>query len=121
MIVSDWPTTLPQSVLESGYGKEKGDTYIESEMSAGPPKRRRVSTTSNDIHKMSFRITRDQYLTLDNFYDDTLNGGVGSFRFIDPMTLTTKVFEFASKPQYVPGGGIYFLVSFQCRELYAES
>lgn len=106
-----WPAQLQDYLNEDSFRYAFGNTVIKTEMEVGPPKRRRRSTEAIDSISCTIDMEYDDISILKNFYDTTLNGGVDSFEFTDPFTLTTKEYKFDGPPQVRPIGGRWFRVS----------
>ena len=85
MATETWPATLPQQLRRQGYRQARGDNRIITPTETGPPKRRRRSTAAIGSLRGSMTLSYDQVQTLSTFYDDTLNDGVDSFNFPDPL------------------------------------
>jgi len=79
-----WPATLPQSFLTDGFGEESANNTIESDVSIGPKKVRRRSTSG--VRKMSgaLMMTTAQYATFRTFVSVTIKDGALTFTFPDP-------------------------------------
>jgi hypothetical protein len=112
-----WPITLQQLLNESGFGITRGETVLRSDMDSGPAKTRRRFTKSVDSYTASIWVDETQYLTFENFYDTTLNGGTLPFTFPHPITQVPTDFRFKSPPKYSPVGGGTWSVSFEWEKL----
>jgi hypothetical protein len=66
-----WPATLPQCFIPDTEQEEEGDNLVETPEVAVPKSR---PLSSNPARKISgsFRVTREQWLTLRGFGDTTL-------------------------------------------------
>jgi hypothetical protein len=115
--MANWPATLQQKVNEGGFRKSFGSTKITSNNDVGPAKVRRRFTKRIDNHNITMNLSRDQYDTFNNFYDTTLNGGVESFTFIDPITDTEQTYRFVGDPAITPIGGNEFLLQMVWEQL----
>lgn len=107
-----WPSTLQQLLSEASFGIEEGDTTIRSEVDVGLAKVRRRFTKGVDRYSASIYLTVDQYTTFKNFFNVTLNGGVLTFNFNDPITQELSEYRFVGAPQYSSLGGGNFTASF---------
>ena len=98
--MATWPTTLPAITFPVGYAKR--ETRIRTQMEAGPDKvRTRFSNETIDVATPDMVLTKAQVDTLETFFVTTLNGGVDTFTWDDPMTgLSTDNFRFVERPRY---------------------
>jgi hypothetical protein len=115
-----WPLSLQQLLEEASFNYSKGDTVIRSEMEVGPAKVRRRFTKS--IDRINGQITinqRDlnQFNTLENFFDTTLNGGTKPFYFDHPITGVPSIFRFVGPFNVVSQGGGIFTAQFVWEKL----
>lgn len=108
-----WPATIDQNILQDGFRQQAKDIVIRTTMEAGLDKLRRRYTTAiiNITPQMILDYT--QQATLEDFYNITLQGGVLTFNFDDPVSGTTKEYRFLSPPIYTPYGGLYFIVTME--------
>lgn len=109
--MANWPVTLPQSVLQEGFGETLPDTSVRTAMDAGPPKVRRRTTAAVRPISAAIVVDATQASTLETFYLDTLKGGALPFDMVDPRTGVTASFMFAAPPAYVPLSGTHWRVS----------
>jgi len=109
--MASWPLTLQQFINESGFNLDIGDTSISTTMDVGLDKKRRRYTKGIDMFSVTIDLEKDDYLTLYNFYNDTLNGGVNSFTFDHPLTGVSSDWRFKGAPNVAPKGGLWFRVS----------
>jgi len=108
MSVPTWPTTLPQSMLMSGYGGSPGDNQLRSNMDVGPAKVRRRSTAAPRKETGNVILSRDQLATFREFYDDILLSGALRFTWHDPTDPETTVeMRFAEKPAWTAQEGFF--------------
>ena len=113
----DFPSSLQQLLNESGFKQDIGSTTIKSSMGVGQDKVRRRYTKSIDKFSCSIDIEKNDYLILYNFFNTTLNGGVGTFYYDHPITGVQTVFRFIGTPSFVPMGGTWFKSSFTWEEI----
>lgn len=104
-----WPPALQDYVNEESFGIQTGSTVLVSDMDVGPPKKRRRFTRSVDKFEVTITIDAADYLTMYNFFDSTLNGGVEQFEFNHPITGVPTNFRM-NEPKYTPKGGATFMV-----------
>ncbi len=95
-----WPASLPQNPLKAGFVEEGPDGLLFSEMDAGPAKARRRFTSGTRIFKMSVKVTKAQYDTLDLFFETTLVLGSVPFTWVHPITKSAETFRFRKKIIY---------------------
>jgi len=98
MSAGSWPSGLPQLPLV-GVAEEHLANYIESDVDAGPPKRRRNTTKRRIIQTVSLEFTGAQYAIFKTFYQDTLEDGALTFDWTDAVDDTAVEFRFAEPPQ----------------------
>ena len=72
-------------------------------MDVGPPKVRRRITKGTDIYNVTIIVDSAGYSTLENFFDNTLAGGVKQFEFDHPITGNTEIYRM-QEPRYTPVG-----------------
>lgn len=112
-----FPSTLQDKVNVAGFSHSIGDTIIRSEVDVGLAKVRRRYTKGIDMFETSIDLDIDDYNTLYNFYNTTLNGGTLTFNYENPLTQTTSEFRFKGPPQITPLGGRYFRVNMSWEEM----
>jgi len=93
MASESWPASLPQDAFVS-LNVKKQDGRIRTQMDAGPPKMRRKYTAVREIVNHSMIMDGADKKTLDNFWENNLNGGVERFDWSDPTTDNTVEFRF---------------------------
>jgi|GEM_PF-2190178 len=74
-MISTWPLALPTAVRD-GHGYEDQDGRSVTDMTSGPPRLRRLFRNTSRRYRMKFHFTRLQLRTFENYYNDTLGGGV---------------------------------------------
>lgn len=102
-----WPASLPQYVLEQGYGENLEDQSMETQMDSGPAKIRRRFTTSTRRFQVVVQMTPEEADIFETFYLNTVSGGSVPFDWVHPRTRVAKTFRFR-KPApsiQVAGGG----------------
>lgn len=109
-MASEWPAVLQQKILESGFGLGIGGTTLTTDMDIGLPKKRRRYTKGVDGFNTTIHLKDDLYQTFYDFYNTTLNGGVGYFLFDHPITGEEREFQFADDPGISSLGGKVFSV-----------
>lgn len=108
-----WPAVLVDKLNVQGFQRLLGSTTVESEVEIGLPKVRRRFTKPINRIQAQFQIERTDVDTFEDFYNTTLNGGVTTFEFTDPISNTLKEYRFDtnSPPSYTPIGANHFNVS----------
>ena len=75
-------------------------------MDIGLRKIRRRYTKQIDVYDVSMDISREDYPDFEYFYNTTLNGGVNTFYYNDPLTGNQETYRFdpSTTPSAVPIG-----------------
>ena len=89
-----WDPGLPQIPQQAGFEEQKPNVTVRTEMSTGPAKVRRRSTTNVTKFKMTFQMTASQVNIFDVFFNTTVAGGALSFSFPDPRSGIIGNFRF---------------------------
>lgn len=105
-----WPGTLPQTPLLEGYTESLPNQVIRSQMETGPAKVRRRFTAAIKPFTVNLLMTLAQTVTLETFYETTLNGGVDQFTWLHPRTTDAITFRFVSPPVFVTRGVLFGVV-----------
>lgn len=108
-----WPAALPSDILSSGFKQQAKSNTIRSTVEAGLDKIRRRYTTPIVDSTVTMVMTFAQHDTLETFFNTTLQGGVLSFGFTDPITSTLSEYRFLIEPSYSSVGCSKLLVSMQ--------
>lgn len=98
MTTPAWPATLPQFVLESGYGEALPDVTIESQVDGGAPKRRRRFTTAWRPIDCAIECDATQAATFETFWGATCASGSLDFTWVHPRTRTAATFRWRGGP-----------------------
>ncbi|MCM1497278.1 MAG: hypothetical protein NC124_02315 [Clostridium sp.] len=94
MISEVWPLGLPQIPLTNGFSMTIGRSeVIKSDMDTGPSKRRRRSMSAPRPMKVSMVLTINQVLLFEEWYDNTIMGGVKPFKWVNPLTGAETYFQ----------------------------
>lgn len=106
----NWPEGLPTIAMERSFVESPPDLKIRTEMDSGIAKVRRRFTSG--VRPMSFDIpmTLDQVEIFDQFYSQDLASGALSVDFPHPRTGNMVEIRILGVPQYVPRGGLNWLV-----------
>jgi hypothetical protein len=94
-----WPVTLPQKFQQDGFVDTEPNTFVKTEMDAGPPKIRRRFTATHRPVSGSMIMTSTQKAALRTFYQTY---GAMPFTFPDPDSAGTVEMIFMAPPEYVP-------------------
>lgn len=109
-MAENFPGSLQDKFNEQGFSYQIGETKLTSSMDVGPSKMRRRFTKGIDKVSASINLEYDDKETLVDFHNTTLNGGVDTFLFEDPFTLTDIEYRFVEAPSIDPIGGRWFNV-----------
>lgn len=113
-MTASWPADLPQYVQANSSETLPNET-IESQVANGPPQfRRRIRGLVREF-TLSIHCTPDQSKIFEEFYRDTLSGGVLPFSWVNPRTQAGGLFRFKGPPpryQVTPTGASV-IVAFQ--------
>lgn len=116
MINIIYPPTLPDRPLTDNFSQTIGRSQvIETEMDSGPAKRRRRSMSAPKPYTMNMVLDISQVDIFEDWYDNTLQGGVKAFEWVDPIKRTPAYFQFtkpSERPTISPwnNSGTYFLL-----------
>ena len=112
-----FPITLQDKLNSGSFSYNLGETKIRSETEIGPAKMRRRVTRAIDTLSASIDLEFDDWQTLKDFHDTTLDGGVNTFEYVHPFTQVTATFRFVSAPSLSPMGGRMFKVNMQWEQV----
>jgi len=108
----DWPPTLYGLILKEGFQENPPENVLRTEMSVGPAKVRRRSTSAVRNFTVQLFLTTTLVATFETFYVTTSKSGSLAFNFRSPRTKTLADHRFVSVPVYIPKNQGY-IVSFQ--------
>lgn len=103
-----WPENLPQSPLLDGLQETLPDNVLRTKMEQGPPKLRRRGTDAPAKITAQFLLDTTQCGVLENFYAETLAGGVKRFTFTHPRSGAAVLCRMAQPPELAALNGGYF-------------
>jgi len=83
-----WPAQLPQA--PASWNEQPSPVAIWTENDSGPSKSRLRFTKPKRTASMSFLLTIEQYIILDDFYNLTLKGGTIPMVFTHPWRKQAK-------------------------------
>lgn len=109
-----WPTGLPQKFLREGFGETRTPNVISSGMEIGAPQTRARSTWKGLSYTGNMRITYQQKIIFENFYQFTTISGTQIFEFPDPYVSDAIIevkFDGETPPSTALWGGEYFTLS----------
>lgn len=87
----NWPSTLPQFVLEQGYSRNLLSNLIRTDNSLGEAKVRRRNTKILYNLTVSMVMSQTQFATFESFFQSTLGLGALSFNFPEPEDTSTTI------------------------------
>jgi len=94
-----WPGTLPQDVFVGATrGQQTG--FVRSEMDTGPPKMRKKFTAVVINIQSRMVFTGAQLVVFWDFYNITLDQGVLTFDWKDPLDDSSKSLRFVASPDF---------------------
>ena len=112
-----WPGSLQDLLNEENFSFSVGETVIRTDMDIGPAKVRRRTTKSIDKLTGSVNLTTAQFTVFYDFYDITLDGGVNTFMYDDPITGVATEYRFTRPPEVRSLGGGQFRTSFEWEKI----
>lgn len=112
-----WPGGLQQKLNADNFNVQIGNVNTRTDMDVGLAKVRARYTVGIDVYTTSIDLDIDDYDTFTTFYKTSINNGVDSFTFDDPLTGSSGTFRFAEAPQIAPLGGRIFRVSMKWEKL----
>lgn len=107
MAVPNWPSTLPNELLQRGYSHETADALLRSSMEVGPSKVRRRHTAGVENVTGNMLLTEAQLGVLRSFFDVTLKYGALRFSASDPVSLVAREFRFTAPIKWTMISGFY--------------
>jgi hypothetical protein len=81
-----WPSTVPDSLQESGYSYEAQSGVIRTNMDTGPAKVRRRFTAVSKTHKGNIILTKTQLATWESWFENVIIFGTLTFTMTNPQT-----------------------------------
>lgn len=108
-----YPSSLPQFVLQEGFGEKLNEQTVESQMDTGAVKVRRRFTKQIRRFNIVQQLDESQLATFEDFWQNTLQGGSLPFDWVHPLTRVSMTFRFRNPaPAYVNIGGVYTRVAY---------
>lgn len=95
--MASWPITLPQTQFET-ITRTQVDNRLRTEMTAGAPKMRAISTAVVKRVQVQMELTGAQLADFDEFWNATLGQGVDAFTWEDPSDDSSVSMRFVSVP-----------------------
>lgn len=89
-----WPESLPQSFLIAGSSLQRQKQAEHAAPDSGPSISIRRFTAYSEFFQGQLLMTKEQWNTAVNFYDDTLGGGVARFDWLHPITGDAREVKF---------------------------
>ena len=96
--------------LVDSFSLTQGSGKVETQF-LGQLLSRRSPFKANDIMPVAFHYTREELDTFKTFYDQTLNGGVESFRYTHPIYKTAVDVKIFNEPTFDAIGPTDFRVN----------
>lgn len=93
-MAENWPATVNQDVLRSGYSEEPRDNTFTFEPEAGPPIGMSRTIMQTAVRQFDQWLTQAEYEALDAWRRDTLADGTLAFTRIDPLRGDVGTFVF---------------------------
>lgn len=118
-----WPAALPQYLDEGGFNEALADVRIDTPTDYGPGKTRRRFTKNWRVISGAIRCTDDQVDAFEEFYLETLGGGVADFLWKAPLSQDLALMRFRGpQPKIQYRSADEFLISFQLfqKTLFAD-
>lgn len=111
----DWPSNIPYDLDRQGYREALADNVVRSQVSAGPPKRRKRFTAAPRPLRGQIMMTRAELTLFETFFDETTDYGTRSFNFPRPgfTDSSTYCVAFRRPPSWTNPGGDNYLVSLE--------
>ncbi|MBX4884046.1 hypothetical protein HJA90_10670 [Rhizobium bangladeshense] len=104
MTVPSWPATLPQAFLKDGYSEEEADNLLASNVSVGPAKVRR--RTTSDVYPItgSMMMSEAQRQIFRSFVQADTKDRAIAFTFPDPHGGSALLVRMRQPPSYAAIG-----------------
>lgn len=97
MIDIVYPIDLPQRPETDNFSRTIGHSdVIVSDMDTGPSKRRRRSQANPIPYQMNIVVDIHQLEVFEDWYENTLKGGIMTFEWADPIKQTPAYFQFTN-------------------------
>ncbi len=103
--MTTWPATLPAPAINT-YKESPPNNTRRTSMDKGPAKARRYTSANTRPVTFSMKLTPEQVVTLDEFYE--LVGGFVEFDFVSPRTGDTLSARFVENPNYSDQDGVLY-------------
>ena len=116
MAIPSWPDALYGHIIKDGFAETPPENTVRSEMSAGPAKLRRRTTSMPRTFNISIFLKSSNLTVFDDFFHGTLKSGSLRFNLKNPRTQDDDEFRFIGNPKYVPHDKGYE-VSFQLEQM----
>ena len=109
-----WPPSLPQELLRESFRQTPVDNVISAKVDRGIGPRRPRHTRAIQLIRCAIFLTPAQWVTLEEFYLDDLNGGSLPFDFPHPFKAEVLLLEFVRPPSRARSRANY-IVSLQLK------
>jgi len=104
MTVPSWPVTLPQAFLKDGFSEEGADNLLASNVSIGPAKVRRRTTSNVEPITGTMMMSDTQRQAFKAFVKDDIKDRSIAFTFPDPHGGSALLVRMRAPPTYTPIG-----------------
>lgn len=102
LALTDWPPTLPQSLLLEGLSINLAGAGFRRDMESGPAYQRQIQTDQIIPVKGNIWVTKTQYDTLVQFWKGALAHGTRNFKWKHPITeVDAKMQMVADQPPVI--------------------
>ncbi|QFT47809.1 hypothetical protein FIU97_14600 [Roseivivax sp. THAF40] len=98
----NWPAGIPFFASREGYRRSgPSGTFLESQFSIGPPKRRPLSSIAPRIFQGRINnISLAQLATFEQFFEVDLVNGLHPFEASDPLNSVIRTYRFQVETPY---------------------
>ncbi|MDH6273570.1 hypothetical protein M2311_003660 [Rhizobium leguminosarum] len=107
MTVPSWPAELPQAFLKDGYSEEDADNLLASNVSVGPAKVRRRTTSNVQPITGSMEMSEAQRQAFKSFVKNDIKDRSKAFNFPDPHGGSPLLVRMRQPASYTPIGIIW--------------
>lgn len=111
----DWQSGLPS--CPSSWAETEADALLRTSVDVGLPKTRRRWTKPVKLVSVTMPIKRVLTPKFWAMYDITLQNGLLSFLYMNPLTKEWHVYKFASPPELSSGDGIVVQISMSWEQI----
>jgi hypothetical protein len=117
MATIEWPAGVRQTYERTSLNYVQQENSVRTDMSAGPTKVRKTFTAVSNYLTFEIYLPLPEVQLFMAFFNVTLNAGVNTFNFPDPILGITKDARIMEVPKISYLDGIYFVVSIRIEVL----